>query len=156
MKNIFIITLLIICGALPAKAQVNFANANNVVDLGQVQKGDSIMYQFEFTNTGSGDIRIKSVKSDNPSLKFLWPDKDIKPGKKDAITAMCHPLEGNDVGSFNSDIRAEWTGTSNGVAILRVKGAVVPSRADPLPKSFDTSTSIKIPLSRRDRKPFKN
>ncbi len=137
-------------------AQLRFANGNNVYDFGTLQKGDSAIHQFEFTNGGQQDIRITNVRCDNPHLKFIWPDKDVKPGKKEVITAKYLPMAGDETGSFKNDIQVAATGSPDKVVVLHIKGAVIPTQVDQLPKSFDTSTSIKIPLSRRDRKPVKN
>ena len=155
-KALFLILFAVFLLPFQNIAQISFVNGDNTFDFGQIPKGDSAMHKFEFRNTGNEDLNISGVKSDNPHLRFLWPRKAVKAGKKEMITVVYRSVDGDQTGSFDNEIQVAFSNTPNAYPLLRVKGAIVPARVAPSPKSFDTSRAIRIPLSNRARKPVKN
>lgn len=57
------------------------------VNGGKLIEGEKFVYDYKFTNTGNGPLRLASVKASCGCTTPSWPkDKEIKPGESEIIT----------------------------------------------------------------------
>jgi hypothetical protein len=54
---------------------------------GTINQGDSVSFEFAFTNTGKTDLIIGDVKASCGCTTPYWPKEPIKPGKTSKINA---------------------------------------------------------------------
>lgn len=66
----------------PGVPEITFDEA--VVDFGEVKKGETRAYSFQFTNTGDGDLLIELATACT-CTSIEWPRKPIAPGEKGSI-----------------------------------------------------------------------
>ncbi len=50
-------------------------------DFGLLESGETIVYSFTFTNSGTSDLIIKNVESDCGCISTSYSDKPVKPGE---------------------------------------------------------------------------
>ena len=55
-------------------------------DFGNIRRGDTVHYDFKFTNTGKGLLSIKDASSGCDCTITKWSHKPIKPGESSAIS----------------------------------------------------------------------
>jgi len=103
------------------KAVLSFEK--KIHDFGEIKEdGGSVVYSFNFTNTGSQALVIHSVQASCGCTSPEWTRTPIQPGSKGFIKATFDPR--NRPGSFNKSI----TVTSNAepsTEILRITGNVL-------------------------------
>lgn len=62
-------------------------------DFGQVaEKGGPVSHEFEFVNTGNGNLVILDVRTQCGCTRPEYPKKPIAPGKKGKIKVTYNPL----------------------------------------------------------------
>ena len=120
--------------------QIRFINKDTVYDFGEMSNQNNARYQFEFKNTGTEALIISDIKCDNSDLKFQWPGKPVKPGKKGVITVVYTPKAGAESGSFKSDIIITSNATEQPYPFLHLSGAIVPFRSDAVQKGGKSSS----------------
>src|SRR5580692_5639214 len=105
-KSIFLVLFTFFCAAGYAQDQaaISFVNKDNVYDFGAIAIGDMPVYQFEIKNTGKEKLTITEIKSENTDLRFQWPHKPLKHGKKALIVVTYVPKDGAGTGSFKNDV----------------------------------------------------
>jgi uncharacterized protein DUF1573 len=59
---------------------------NEVYDFGNIRKGDTVHYNFKFTNTGNAALLIKDASSGCDCTVPKWSHDPIKPGESSAIS----------------------------------------------------------------------
>lgn len=79
-------------------AQGNFKFVEESHDFGKVPEGDSVAYEFEFTNVGDQPLKITNVQPSCGCTVPKWPAEAIQPGAKGRILAKYATK--NRVGSF--------------------------------------------------------
>jgi len=109
-------------------AGIIFINKDSVYDFGAIAEGETPAYQFQFKNTGSEPLSITGIKSESPDLKFKWPGKPVKPGKKGMIIVTYSPRDQSVTGSFKSDVLVTSNATANPYPFIHVSGTVVPAK----------------------------
>ncbi len=85
MKKILILLSSII--ATGAFSQGNFKFVEETHDFGKVPEGDSIAYEFQFTNVGDQPIKISNVQPSCGCTVPKWPAEAIQPGATGRILA---------------------------------------------------------------------
>ena len=159
MKKILkcILLFILFCprGYAQNQAKISFVNNDSTYDFGEIREGESATHKFEFKNTGNQDLSITDVKSDNKHLKFKWEKKAVKPGKKNVIVVTFISDEEDGGGSFKNDVVITSSASAGAYPFLHISGVVVPATQF-TPRSKDTSTSIKIPLSKKKKRKTQN
>ena len=61
MKRIFLIVLLLLPALAFAASSIKFADDSH--DFGKVKEGDKLEYTFEFSNSGTDELRIERVST---------------------------------------------------------------------------------------------
>lgn len=79
-------------------AQGNFKFVEESHDFGKVPEGDSVSYEFEFTNVGDQPLKITNVQPSCGCTVPKWPAEAIQPGGKGRILAKYATK--NRVGAF--------------------------------------------------------
>lgn len=90
-------------------------------DFGEISQGEVIQYAFTFTNTGEGDLIIKSAKGDCGCTVPEWPKKPIKPGENGEILVKYDSDGHSD--RIHKVIRV--VSNAQGTTVLTMKGFVV-------------------------------
>ncbi len=85
--------LQIACNQTPKKqknsdgtAQISFQHTE--FDFGTVQMGENVVHDFVFTNTGTGDLYIKNIKTDCGCTVAKFSKEAIKPNEKSTVEVM--------------------------------------------------------------------
>jgi hypothetical protein len=141
-KYLTIILFLMLAGNYAysqGSARITFVNKDSVYDFGSLQNGDGGQYRFEIKNTGTEDLSITNVRSDNEHLRFQWPPKNLKPGKKGAIIVSYIPKDGDDNGSFNNDVFVTSNAASGTNPLIHISGAIVPAGGGAMKKESPSS-----------------
>jgi hypothetical protein len=55
---------------------------------GKIMDGETVSHEFEFTNTGKGDLVVNNVKASCGCTTPDWTKEPIKPGEKGMIKAV--------------------------------------------------------------------
>ena len=70
---------------IPSNApEINFET--EIYDFGNVRRGDTVHYNFKFTNTGNGLLSINDASSGCDCTVPKWSHTPIKPGESSAIS----------------------------------------------------------------------
>jgi len=85
MKKILILVSSII--AIGAFSQGNFKFVEETHDFGKVPEGDSVAYEFQFTNVGDQPLKISNVQPSCGCTVPKWPAEAIQPGATGRILA---------------------------------------------------------------------
>ncbi len=132
MRNVLIVLLFPVFGSINTHAQsiaaIRFINKDSVYDFGAIPEGDAPTYQFQFKNTGTETLTITDIKSESTDLKFKWPGKPVKPGKKGMIVVTYSPKDQAVTGSFKNEIFIASNATEKPYPFIHVSGTVVPSK----------------------------
>ncbi|MBQ0030860.1 MAG: DUF1573 domain-containing protein [Paludibacteraceae bacterium] len=83
-----------------AKAPVLEVNANENIGTIDLAKKKKVVYKINVTNNGKSDLILRKVKSNSSNLKFDYPSKPIKAGKKATIQVTLS-TENQKAGKFN-------------------------------------------------------
>jgi hypothetical protein len=83
-----------------AIAQINFVN--QIHNFGNVQKSDTLVHQFQFTNRGELPLKISDVETDCDCATVKYPNFEIAPGAQSFIEILFEGLvgEGNYTRTF--------------------------------------------------------
>ncbi len=65
--------------------QPAFKFVKEVYDFGSIKQGDSVKYNFEFTNTGKDALVITNASGSCGCTVPIWPKEPIAPGAKAVI-----------------------------------------------------------------------
>ena len=57
-------------------------------NFGRITEGDEVEHEFTFTNTGTGNLIITSVKPSCDCTVPTWPRRPIKPGQSNKIKVI--------------------------------------------------------------------
>jgi len=80
---------------------INFEETSH--DFGDIREADgNVSYQFEFTNTGTSELIIQSVRPSCGCTTTGWTKEPVKPGEKGFVTAVYNPM--NRPGMFNKSL----------------------------------------------------
>ncbi len=113
MKNLFCILTIFILNINFVKAQGHLVFKQKEIVLDSVDK-DKIRATFYFTNTGSYDIKIKSVTA---SFDWCVPNYNcneiLQPGQSDSIWISCITSYNHQQGNFLVTTEKNWDGMNN-------------------------------------------
>lgn len=101
MKNLFSLFLLlglVTLGFGPAFGQLNLSSGEpasetviefeqTIIDLGEINPGDTAHFVFKFRNAGEADLLIDNVKPSCTCTSLIYPEKAIAPGETGEILA---------------------------------------------------------------------
>ncbi len=93
----------------------NFGNIN--------EKGGPVSHEFEFFNTGNGNLVIMDASAECGCTRPEYPKNPIAPGKKGKLKVTFNPL--GRMGSFDKVVTVRTNGQPKKVR-LKIKGTVVP------------------------------
>lgn len=85
MKKIIVLLGCIVSSCIYAQGNFKFVEESH--DFGKVPEGDSISYEFEFTNVGDQPLKITNVQPSCGCTVPKWPVEAIQPGGKGRILA---------------------------------------------------------------------
>jgi hypothetical protein len=90
-------------------------------DFGKVQKGTPVMHEFTFTNTGSEQLIISSVKASCGCTVTEYTKNPIEAGGKGFVKAT---YDASKAGAFTKTVTIN-ANTEEGAVVLTIKGEVV-------------------------------
>lgn len=125
--KIFILVILAMLAAIPAaiagpqaKGKAEFAEKS--YNFGAIKGGNNpVSHEFEFVNTGDGNLVILDAKADCGCTKPEYPKAPLPPGKKGRIKVTFNPA--GFLGSFEKDVTVRTNGSPRKIK-LKVKGNV--------------------------------
>lgn len=130
MKTGFLTLLitLIVAFCLPQKANAdskgNIAFETTTHNFGDIkEKGGAATCEFQFQNTGEGNIFITDAKAQCGCTRPSFPEAPIKPGKKGKIKVTYNPL--GRPGSFTKTVTVYLQNCKKSKITLKIKGCVV-------------------------------
>lgn len=89
------------------------------------EKGGPVSHEFEFTNTGNGNLVIYDVRTQCGCTRPEYPKNPIAPGKKGKIKVTFLP-QGR-TGALNKSATVYTNGKPSKTEV-RIKGSVVPKK----------------------------
>ena len=92
-------------------------------DFGTIKNDRPATHNFEFTNTGTGNLVILEAKAECGCTKPEYPDKPIAPGKSGKIKVSFNPI--GRPGGFEKTIKVRTNGNPKTV-VLKIRGTVAP------------------------------
>lgn len=105
------------------KAVITFDETSH--DFGVIREKDgSVTHTFEFTNTGDAPLLVLSASASCGCTRPEYPQKPIKPGKKDKITVTYNPK--GRPGEFSKNVTIRTNAKGKKKVTLKIKGNVVP------------------------------
>lgn len=124
------ISLFVASGVFAQQKQATISFTTEKHDFGQIKEEDGkVTYAFEFTNTGSENLVLNTVKASCGCTTPDWSKEPVAPGKKGFVKATYDPT--NRPGRFDKTITVTCNAT-NPTTILRINGEVTPR-----PKTVD-------------------
>lgn len=90
-------------------------------NFGNVEAGSDVSYEFEFINTGKGDLVITNVSSSCGCTTPNWSREPIQSKKRGKITVK---YDSNRIGSFSKTITV-YSNAKNSPIVLSIKGTVM-------------------------------
>ena len=115
-----------VAAAIPASAGNNEASIKfmeSVYDFGNVLvKEGKVSHEFTFTNSGDGNLYIKSARADCGCTRPEYSDEPVAPGKNGKVKVTFVP---NGKGHFSKKVTIRTNGKP-GKTTLLIKGTVVP------------------------------
>ena len=133
MKNkVKLLFLLLFVFAIGGQAQIkngidgpeiSFSKTNHQLGSIKEEAGD-VNIDFEFTNTGIGDLLISDVKADKGVEVKSWPKNAIANGETGIISVIFHPKE--NYYSVKKSVTVLSNSLKNKKTVLTIRGNVVP------------------------------
>ena len=106
------------------EAKIKFTE--NKYDFGNVpEDGGEVTHEFQFTNTGDGNLIIIDASATCGCTKPKYPEKPIAPGKSGIISVTFNPK--HRPGPIDKTVTVRTNGSPKKVR-LRIVGNVVPSK----------------------------
>lgn len=102
----------------PNAAQIEFET--EVVDYGQIEKGNNGVREFKFTNTGKEPLIITNARGSCGCTVPSWPKEPIAPGQSGVIKVK---YDTQRVGPINKSVTVT-TNAATPTKVLRIKGQV--------------------------------
>ncbi|MDX2003608.1 MAG: DUF1573 domain-containing protein [Chitinophagales bacterium] len=89
MKNLAALFVLFLSFSLAVQAQNGpvMTFKTDTYDFGTITEGDSVSFEFVFTNTGKSNLIISNVQASCGCTTPYWPQQPIKPGESSKIKA---------------------------------------------------------------------
>ena len=104
------------------QAKISFAEM--VYDFGTIKEdGGPVSHDFQFTNTGDGNLVIFDAKAECGCTRPSFPDNAIAPGKSNKVKVTYNPL--GRPGGFDKVVTITTNGNPRKVR-LKVRGTVTP------------------------------
>ena len=102
------------------KGKAEFAEKS--YNFGVIKGGNNpVSHEFEFVNTGNGNLVILDAKADCGCTKPEYPKAPLPPGKKGRIKVTFNPA--GFMGAFEKDVTVRTNGNPRKIK-LKVKGTV--------------------------------
>jgi len=125
-RYIFIIILVVLCGFQSvAQAVIKFEKSTQ--HLGFVRQGDTLNFQYEFTNTGNQPLIITDTKVECGCTVVEKPADPILPGKQGVIRVIFHTNSAIDRQDRTVTILSNAT---NSPSVMRFKCVVLKPKKD--------------------------
>lgn len=121
MKKLFYSLIFTLIAFVAVQAQ-EIAFEEEVIDYGQVAKGEDGARAYTFKNTGDKPLVIRMVKPSCGCTIADFPKEPIAPGESGTIKVG---YDTKRVGPFNKTIEVHSNATENGRKIVRIKGRIV-------------------------------
>jgi hypothetical protein len=134
MKQLLSVFAFLLFGAFVANAQSGPTMTFKIttVDYGKIEKGSDKVRKFEFTNTGSEPLIIKSAKGSCGCTVPTYPQEPIMPGETKTIDVS---YDTNRVGAFTKTVTITTNETPDSHT-LTIKGEVLnPPTQESVPAS---------------------
>lgn len=129
-KSLFLIAVIAVCGTSACYAKkTNDGKAimtlpTEVWDFGNIrEKKGPVSHEFEFTNTGNGNLVIINATAQCGCTRPEFPKSPVAPGKKNKITVTYNPL--GRPGAFEKTVTLTTNGKPKKVR-LKIRGTVIP------------------------------
>ncbi len=92
---------------------------NEHLDIGKIKKGEKRTFDFEFTNTGTEDLRI-AIVSGCDCTTLDWPRRAIKPGDSAMINVIFDSTEKEESETVDVDIYLKNLDPKTGEQYLKI------------------------------------
>lgn len=92
-------------------------------DFGTIKNDRPATHEFEFTNTGTGNLVIVDATAECGCTRPEWPEKPIAPGKKGKVKVSYNPI--GRPGSFEKTVTVRTNGNPR-KARIKIRGTVAP------------------------------
>ena len=83
MRYLLATFILLAALSTPAQSKIKFSDVKK--NFGFVKKGEKVVLQYEFTNTGNQPLIISEAKAECSCTSVNWPKEPIAPGQKGLI-----------------------------------------------------------------------
>lgn len=138
MKTLLLTLMLTAGAAFNSKAQVSISTATGAQiefvktshDYGTIKNGADGTCTFEFKNTGNAPLIIQDAKASCGCTVPDWPKTPIAPGETATITVKYDTKKS---GVINKEVKVISNASNEPIAILRIKGNVLPVPASSEP-----------------------
>lgn len=121
--HLSLITCYCAFAAQPEGAQLTLKESSHA--FGEVdRKGGDLVYEFEYTNTGSVPLVILRTQTNCSCTKVIHSKKPLAPGKSDKIRVIYEPHK-VDAGAFNKVIQIH---SNAGRSLVTISGTTVEKR----------------------------
>lgn len=94
-----------------------------VWDFGTIKKDQPAVHNFEFTNTGTGNLVIVDASAECGCTRPEWSDKPVAPGKKGTLKVAFNPI--GRAGSFEKTVTVRTNGSPK-TARVKIRGVIMP------------------------------
>ena len=122
-NSLLFITLIFSTYSFAQVGQIKFDKTTH--DFGKIKEEiKSTSYEFEFTNTGKGDLKILKVKTSCGCTASKYTKTPIKPGKKGTIKVTYSTT--NRPSTFRKSITVTVNNPDQPHTVLFIKGFVIP------------------------------
>ena len=125
--SILLLGLVIIAGFTFAKKNDNgkpsIQFSEVVWDFGTIKNDRPAVHNFEFTNTGTGNLVILDATAQCGCTRPEFPDKPIAPGKKGKVKVTYNPV--GRPGGFEKTVTVKSNGSPK-TTRLKIRGTVIP------------------------------
>lgn len=125
--SILLLGLVIIAGFTFAKKNDNgkpsIQFSEVVWDFGTIKNDRPAVHNFEFTNTGTGNLVILDATAQCGCTRPEFPDKPIAPGKKGKVKVTYNPV--GRPGGFEKTVTVKTNGSPK-TTRLKIRGTVIP------------------------------
>jgi hypothetical protein len=125
MNKRVIISLLFIIAHITMSAQAIITFDKTIQHLGFVRQGDTLHFQYLFTNTGNQPLLISNTKVECGCTLVSKPSQPVLQGKKDTIDVIFHT---NDAIGRQDRTVTVFSNASNSPMVVRFKCIVLKAK----------------------------
>ncbi len=125
MKRLLILSVLFIAARFPLMAQSVISFDKTTQHLGFVRQGDTLNFQYKFTNTGNQPLIISDTKVECGCTVVEKPTDPILPGKQGILKVTFHTVSTIDIQNRTVTVLSN---AKNSPTVVRFKCVVMKAK----------------------------